>query len=104
MAFLALVIAVWELARIPIEGSYSLSLAHARDWLSLEHTLHLDIEASLIRCAHDANAEEVLRWGYYNFHLPVLFALHGAGTAAAPRALPVPPLGVRALAHPGDHR
>jgi hypothetical protein len=74
MGFLALVIAVWELARIPIEGTHALSLAHARDWLSIEHTLHLDIEAWLIQTTHDANLEEVLRWGYYHFHLPVLFA------------------------------
>jgi hypothetical protein len=73
MGFLALVILAWEVARIPIQGSHSLSLAHARDWLSLEHTLHIDIEAWVIQTAHDANLHEVLRWSYYNFHLPVLF-------------------------------
>jgi hypothetical protein len=73
MGFLALVIAAWELARIPIEGTHALSLAHARDWLSLEHALHIDLEAWVIQTVHDADANGVLRWAYYNFHLPVLF-------------------------------
>ena len=88
MVFLGLVILAWELARIPIQGSHSLSLAHARDWLTLEHTLHLDVEASLIRYAHDANAEEVLGWGYYNFHLPVLFAFMALARQLRPERYP----------------
>jgi hypothetical protein len=74
MVFLALVIASWQAIRIPVEGSYSEALAHARDWLSVEQALHLDIEASVIRWAHEVDALEVLRWCYYNFHLPILFA------------------------------
>jgi hypothetical protein len=73
MAFLALVIAIWELLRIPIQGSHDLSLAHARDWLALEHALYLDIEAAVIRWVHEVDLIDAMWWGYRNFHLPVLF-------------------------------
>jgi hypothetical protein len=73
MAFLAGVIACWQLARIPLEGGLAISTAHAHDWLALERALYLDIEASIIQWAHDADLYGLLRWGYLNFHLPVLF-------------------------------
>ena len=73
MCFLGLVIAVWEALRIPIEGTPELSVAHARDWLALERALHLDIEAAVIQWTHDADLVGIARFGYYNFHLPVLF-------------------------------
>jgi hypothetical protein len=73
MAFLALVITTWQLIRIPAEGSYSAALAHARDWLTVEQALHVDLEASVIRWAHEGDLIDVLHWCYYNFHLPVLF-------------------------------
>ena len=49
MVILAGVVAVWQLLRIPFEGSTSDSLAHARDWLALERELHIDIEPSVLR-------------------------------------------------------
>ena len=52
MLILAAVIGVWQLARIPFEGSTSVSLAHARDWISLERSLHIDIEPSVLRFVH----------------------------------------------------
>jgi hypothetical protein len=52
MLMLALVIGVWQLARIPFEGSTSVSLAHARDWISLERSLHIDIEPTILRFVH----------------------------------------------------
>jgi len=52
MLILAAVIAVWQLARIPFEGSTRVALAHARDWIALERTLHLDIEPSVLRFVH----------------------------------------------------
>ena len=36
MLIIAAVIAVWQLLRIPFEGSTRISLAHAHDWLALE--------------------------------------------------------------------
>jgi hypothetical protein len=52
MAILAAVIAIWQLLRIPFEGSTRVSLAHARDWLALERALHIDIEPSVLRFVH----------------------------------------------------
>lgn len=52
MLILAGVIGVWELARIPFEGSTSAALAHASDWISLERALHIDIEPSVLRFVH----------------------------------------------------
>jgi hypothetical protein len=52
MLILAAAIGAWQLARIPFEGSTSLSLAHARDWISLERTLHIDFEPSILRFVH----------------------------------------------------
>jgi hypothetical protein len=88
MAFIALVIGAWELARIPSQGSESLSLAHARDWLALEHALFLDFEAAIIRFAHHADLEGVLHWGYYNFHLPVLFGFMALARQLRPERYP----------------
>jgi hypothetical protein len=52
MLILAGIIAVWQVLRIPFEGSTSVSLAHARDWLALERNLHIDIEPSVLRFVH----------------------------------------------------
>jgi PAP2 superfamily len=52
MLILAAVIGVWQLARIPLEGSTSVSLAHARHWISLERSLHIDVEPSFLRFVH----------------------------------------------------
>jgi hypothetical protein len=52
MLILAAVIGVWQLARIPFESSTRVSLAHARDWIALERTLHIDIEPSVLRFLH----------------------------------------------------
>ena len=52
MLIIAAVIAVWQLLRIPFEGSTRISLAHAHDWLALERRLHVDIEPSVLRFVH----------------------------------------------------
>jgi PAP2 superfamily protein len=73
VAFLGLVIAAWQLIRVPLQGSLPTALDHARDWLALERVAGVDFEDSLIRLAHSADAVAVLEWGYDNLHLPVLF-------------------------------
>jgi hypothetical protein len=73
MLFLGLVIAAWQLIRVPLQGSLPVALAHARDWLAVERAVGIDVEASLIRLVHDIDAVAVLGWGYDNLHLPVLF-------------------------------
>ena len=52
MLILAAIIAVWQVLRIPFEGSTRVSLAHARDWLALERTLHIDFEPSVLHFVH----------------------------------------------------
>ena len=52
MLILAGVIGLWQLLRIPFEGSTRESLAHARDWFALERALHIDIEPSVLRFVH----------------------------------------------------
>src|SRR3954471_12463763 len=88
VALLALGIAIWEPARMPLEGRLPLALTHARDWLSVEHTLHLDVEASLIRAAHRTDTLDLLQWGYWNFHLPVLFAFMALARLLRPERYP----------------
>jgi hypothetical protein len=88
MAFLAIVIAIWELLRIPIQGSHELSLSHARDWLALEQALYLDIEAAVIRWVHEADLIDLLQWGYHNFHLPVLFGFMALARQLRPERYP----------------
>jgi hypothetical protein len=74
MLILAAVIGVWEVARIPFEGSTSVSLAHARDWISLERTLHIHIEPSVLRFVHSRDwlLEGALRF-YRNMDLTAIF-------------------------------
>ncbi len=88
MAFLGLVIGVWEMVRIPLEGSLPLALEHARDWLAVEHSLHLDVEASLISLMHHASAYDLLNWGYLNLHLPVLFGFMALARLLRPERYP----------------
>jgi hypothetical protein len=52
MLIIAAIIGLWQLARIPFEGSTRVSLAHAHDWLSLERSLHIDFEPSVLRFVH----------------------------------------------------
>jgi hypothetical protein len=52
MLILAAVIGLWQVLRIPFEGSTRESLAHARDWIAVERDLHIDIEPSVLRFVH----------------------------------------------------
>lgn len=59
----------WRYARGAVDGSYATSLAHARDLISLERSLHSFVELDV----HDWAASnslpgEVARWGYANLH------------------------------------
>jgi hypothetical protein len=55
MLILAAVIAIWQVLRIPFEGSTRVALAHAHDWLRVERALHIDIEPSLLRFVHSCS-------------------------------------------------
>jgi hypothetical protein len=88
MGFLGLVIGLWELARVPLQGSLPAAIEHAHDWLSLERALHVDVEASLIRFTHRAGLESLLRFGYDNLHLPVLFGFMALARLLRPERYP----------------
>lgn len=79
-------IVAWALVRVPLEGSIPQSLAHARDWLALEHALHLDWEATLQRFRDDA--PDVQQWIYLNAHLPAITAFLAWARFAAPARYP----------------
>jgi hypothetical protein len=52
MLIVAAIIGIWQLARIPFEGSTRVALAHAHDWIALERALHADFEPSVLRFVH----------------------------------------------------
>jgi PAP2 superfamily len=87
LMLVALVLLAWHAIRIPVEGDVATSLAHAKDVLSLERTLSLDLEAWLI--ASTAGAAATLEWLYTNIHLPVLFGFVTAVRLLAPDRYPL---------------
>ena len=59
----------WRYARGAVDGSLADSLAHARDLVAAERSLHLFIEPDVHAWAADnAVPGEVARWGYANLH------------------------------------
>lgn len=83
MGLLAVVLAVWQVARLPFESSSGLALAHARSWLALERVLHVDVEAALIRFVHRPELLELARWFYSNVHVPAIFAFMAVARVTA---------------------
>jgi hypothetical protein len=88
MTLLVVCLAVWQAARVPLEGSMAISLDHARDWLSLERALHLDVEEPFLDFAHTSGLFGVLSWGYENLHLAVLFAFMASVRLLVPERYP----------------
>jgi PAP2 superfamily len=72
---LVAVLLAWQAARIPLEGSVDLSLAHATTWHELEGSLGLaGIEDSVISVVYRPDVIDVARWGYSNLHLFAIVA------------------------------
>jgi hypothetical protein len=88
LAFVALVLIAWQAARIPIEGTVGVSLAHARSVVGLEETLRLDVEPWVVGVAAGSALETALAWVYANVHLPVLFGFMAAFRVLAPDRYP----------------
>ena len=88
LALVALVLIAWQAARIPIEGSVGVSLAHARSVVGLEEALRLDVEPWLVGVAAGSALETALAWLYTNVHLPVLFGFMAAFRVLAPDRYP----------------
>ena len=76
MGFVTLVLAVWQLLRIPFAGSVPEALRHAHSWLAAERAIGLDFEPTLIRAAHEHGPvlRRLVSLGYSNLHLIAIFA------------------------------
>jgi hypothetical protein len=90
MAVVAAVLVLWQLIRIPLEGSTDVALAHARDWLEAERSLHVDVEQSLVDFAtgHGHAWHRFLELAYGNVHIPVIFGFMASARLLAPLAYP----------------
>ena len=87
--FIALVLVAWQAIRIPLEGTTATSLAHARDELRLETTLHIDIERAVMRMLDGPMLSDALGWLYENLHVPVLVGFLVLARLAAPYRYPL---------------
>jgi hypothetical protein len=88
MCVLLGVLVLWQAARVPLEGSMAVSVAHASTWLSAEHALHLDVEGTFLRLAHHPGLLGMLEWGYENLHLAALFGFMALARMLAPDRYP----------------
>jgi PAP2 superfamily len=88
MAFVAVVIALWQLIRIPLEGSVETALRHARAVLRLERLVDLNIEPDVIALAAGNELGHVIGWAYGDIHVPALFAFMSAACLLAPDRYP----------------
>jgi PAP2 superfamily len=89
MAVLAVAFVVWQLLRIPFEGSRAESLKHARDWLAAERALHVDIEAAVIRTVHEhGSLDRLAELAYGALHVPVVVGLLAAVCVRYPLRYP----------------
>ena len=84
MGIVALVLLAWQAARIPLEGSVSTSLAHARSVRGLEESFGLDVEGPVVRFASTPPYESILEWMYTGIHTPALFGFMAAACVFAP--------------------
>jgi hypothetical protein len=89
MAFVAVVIAVWQLIRIPLEGNVGTALRHAHAVLDLEQFVHVDVEPAVIALAAGNELGSAIDWAYGNMHLPALFAFMATACLLAPERYPI---------------
>jgi PAP2 superfamily len=78
---------IWQAVRIPLEGSVPLAMDNARSLLSVERTLHIDAEASVLDAVHGARG--FLHFAYEHIHLPLLFGFLAVARLAAPARFPL---------------
>jgi hypothetical protein len=77
----------WQAVRIPLEGSATVAMENARQLLSVERALHLDVEASVLDAVHGARG--ALHFAYEHVHLPLLFGFLAIARLAAPAKYPL---------------
>jgi len=90
MAVVAGVLLLWQVIRIPLEGSTEVALAHAREWIDAERALHVDVEQPLVDFAtrHGHGWRRFLELAYGNVHIPVIFAFMVSARLLTPLAYP----------------
>jgi hypothetical protein len=89
VAIVAAVVVAWQAARIPLAGSVTESIAHAHEWISLHHALHLTgVWNGIISLVNQPGVIEAARWSYLNLHIFSIFAFMVALRAAAPDRYP----------------
>lgn len=85
----AMVLLLWQAARIPLEGSVQVAIEHAHEWLSVQHTLGLTpVQNGVITLVHHRWLLPIARWSYANLHVFAIFTSLVALRAAAPERYP----------------
>ena len=88
MTLIALVLAAWQLTRIPLEGDVGTSVAHARSVLRLERFVGIAVEPALIDFGSRPDVHGVLLWIYGDLHIPLLLAFLSTACLLAPDRYP----------------
>ena len=88
MALVAVVLALWQLIRIPLEGDVGTALRNAQTVLRLERLVDLNFEPSVIALAAGNELGRVIGWAYGDIHIPALFAFMSAACLLAPGRYP----------------
>jgi PAP2 superfamily protein len=89
VGFVALVLVLWQLARIPLEGGRRISVDHAGSWLAVEKAIRFDFEDDLVDLVDRLSLFGPLDWIYGNVHVPVLFGFMAAARLLAPQRYPL---------------
>jgi PAP2 superfamily len=89
MALVAVVLALWQLIRIPLDGDVGTALRHAHAVLDLEQFVHVDVEPAVIALAAGNELGSAIDWAYGNMHLPALFAFMATACLLAPERYPI---------------
>ena len=89
VGIVAMVLLVWQAARIPLEGSVQTAFEHAHEWISLQSTLGLTpVQNGVITLVHHPWLLPAARWSYANLHVLAIFTFLVAFRAAAPGRYP----------------
>ncbi len=89
MAILTGAVILWQLARVPFEVSAARGIDAARDWISLEQALRMDIEPAVIRWAHGHPALlEAATWFYHHMDETIAFGVLAALRLVDPLRFP----------------
>lgn len=89
MAILAMVVLVWQLARIPLEASLEDAVAATRDWISVERALGIYVEPDIVRWTYARpDLLSALNWFYSHMDETLAFGAFAALRLLDPRRYP----------------